>query len=556
MDFDNDNDAGLQDRSTWWRGAVLYQIYPRSFLDSNGDGVGDLRGIIDRLGYVASLGVDGIWLSPFFRSPMKDFGYDVSDYRDVDPIFGTLSDFDVLVHEAHRLGLKVVIDQVYSHTSDQHAWFTESRKDRSNPKADWYVWADPKSDGTPPNNWLAVFGGSAWTWDGHRRQYYLHNFLPSQPDLNAHNPEVQDELLSTARFWFERGVDGFRLDAINFLMHDPSLRDNPSAELNAPAERAFDMQVHLRNQSHPSITGFLERLRAVADEYGDRFTLAEIGGLNPISEMRTFTRRGRLDSAYSFAYLRATELRPELVKTVTEEWPDEPDEGWPTWTFSNHDAPRCITRWHDGSDQPTYAKLMALLLLTLRGNAIVYQGEELGLPQADVPYEKLQDPEAIANWPVTLGRDGARTPIPWSAHARHAGFTTGDVEPWLPIDVAHAPLAVDVQQAAADSVLAFYREVLALRRMYDALRTGTSRFLDAPDGMVVFERQSPLERLLVVLNVTDQRLTWSPPDPSAVVMFTTDNGQLEDAIASPGRVIEPYSGYVARTAMRHTTPER
>ena len=536
--------------SPWWRGAVIYQIYPRSFLDSNGDGVGDLRGVINGLDYIASLGVDGIWLSPFFRSPMKDFGYDVSDYKDVDPVFGELADFDQLVRKAHKLGLKVIIDQVYSHTSDQHPWFLESRRDQINPKADWYVWADPKSDGSPPNNWLAVFGGASWTWDGYRRQYYLHNFLSCQPDLNVHNAEVQEALLDVARYWFDRGVDGFRLDAINFLMHDPSLRDNPAVIRDTTADRVFDMQEHIYNQSYPGIPGFLERLRAVSDEYPDRFTLAEIGGPNAIVEMRAFTYGRRLDSAYSFAYLTAEDINPAFVRRVTEEWPDELHEGWPTWTFSNHDAPRCISRWYQGDNPSSFAKLMALLLLTLRGSAIVYQGEELGLPQAQVPYEKLQDPEAIANWPRTLGRDGARTPMPWFAEAKHAGFTDSMVEPWLPVDNRHLGLAVDRQETDSQSVLSFYRKVIALKKEYSALRVGSTKFYNMEDGLCVFERKVEDERILIVINLSSEAKSWFPSKEKYEVLLTTDFCEDDDLasknLTADGDVIKPYFGCLAK----------
>src|SRR5260221_8296557 len=282
----------------WWRGAAIYQIYPRSFADTDGDGVGDLPGITAKLDYVASLGVDAIWLSPFFTSPMRDFGYDVADFCAVDPVFGSLDDFDALVERAHRLGLKVMIDQVYSHSSDQHDWFRESRSSRDNAKADWYVWADATPDGSPPNNWQSVFGGPAWTWDARRGQYYFHNFLPEQPDLNVHNLAVQDALLDVARFWLGRGVDGFRIDAINFAMHDPELRDNPPAPPGGKRTRPFDFQLHLHNQSHPDIIKFLERLRSVTDSYGGRFTLAEVGGDHALGEMQAFTAGDRrLDSA-------------------------------------------------------------------------------------------------------------------------------------------------------------------------------------------------------------------------------------------------------------------
>src|SRR5690242_7188724 len=296
--------AGMSEHE-WWRGAIVYQIYPRSFADSDGDGVGDLPGITAHLDYVASLGVDAIWRSPFFTSPMADLGYDVADYRDVDPIFGTLADFDSLVARAHALGLKLIIDQVWSHTSDRHRWFADSRTSLTSGHADWYVWADAKAEGSPPTNWQSVFGGPAWTWDARRGQYYMHNFLSAQPQLNVRNGQVQAALLDIARFWLDRGVDGFRLDAINFAMHDPTLTDNPPAAPGGKRTRPFDFQRHLYNQSHPAIGAFLERLRALTDSYGDRFTVAEVGGDQPLDEMRAFTGSKRLNSAYGFDFLYA-----------------------------------------------------------------------------------------------------------------------------------------------------------------------------------------------------------------------------------------------------------
>ena len=348
----------------WWRGAVLYQIYPRSYLDTNGDGIGDLPGITQKLDYIASLGVDGIWISPFFASPMKDFGYDVSDYCAVDPIFGTLEDFDQLLDRAHGYGLKVIIDQVYAHTSDEHAWFTESRQSRNNPKADWYVWQDPKPDGTPPNNWQAVFGGAAWTWDARRQQYFMHNFLPEQPQLNVHNPDVQDALLATARFWLDRGVDGFRLDAINFAMHDRAFRDNPPWNpAGRTITRPFDLQRREFNQSQPEVPEFLKRVRELTDEYGDRYTVAEVASDNPLPTMRSYTQGDdRLIAAYSFDFLYAQTLTAKRVHRSQGNWTGSLEEGWPSWEFSNHDAPRCVSRWYDGPDRPRFAKLTNALL--------------------------------------------------------------------------------------------------------------------------------------------------------------------------------------------------
>jgi alpha-glucosidase len=370
----------------WWKGAVIYQIYPRSFSDSNGDGIGDLPGITQRLDYVASLGVDAVWISPFFTSPMKDFGYDVADYCGVDPIFGTIADFDALIAKAHGLGLKLLLDQVYSHTSDQHDWFAESRASRSNAKADWYVWADAKSDGAPPNNWQSVFGGPAWTWDARRGQYYMHNFLTSQPQLNCHNLAVQDALLDTMRFWLDRGVDGFRMDALNFAMHDPALTDNPPAPpSNDVRTRPFDFQLHIHNQSHPDIPIFIERIRALTDQYEGCFTFAEVGGSDAEREMKAFTQgNARFNSAYGFNFLYANQLTPALVREAVEAWPDRPGTGWPSWAFSNHDAPRWISRWAPPEQAQAYARVVMLLFVCLRGNIIIWQGEELGLTQVDM----------------------------------------------------------------------------------------------------------------------------------------------------------------------------
>ena len=494
----------------WWRGATIYQVYPRSFSDSNGDGVGDLPGITARLDHIASLGVDGIWISPFFKSPMKDFGYDVSDYRAVDPLFGTLEDFDRLVARAHTLGLRVIIDQVYSHTSDEHAWFQESRASRNNDRADWYVWADPKPDGSPPTNWQSVFGGAAWTWDARRVQYYLHNFLSSQPNINLHNPLVAEAMLEVARFWLDRGVDGFRLDAINFAAHDPQLRDNPAASATgAIRTRPFDFQLHVYNQSHPIIGKFVEQIRTLTDSYTDIFTVAEVGGAEPIMEMQRFTAQpGGINSAYSFDFLYAPALSPKLFKKVLKQWAARPEIGWPSWAFSNHDAPRAISRWASEADRAAMARLNLLLLISLRGNIFLYQGDELGLPQAAIAFKALQDPEAITNWPLTLGRDGARTPMPWSSTAPHGGFS--GAKPWLPVPESHLALAVETQNGDPQSQLNLTRSLIRLRAGHNALLGGAAEVLVAGDALLVIERTTQDERLLCVFNLGSTPQAWSP----------------------------------------------
>ncbi len=521
----------------WWKGAVIYQIYPRSFADSDGDGIGDLKGVTAHLDYVAKLGCDAVWVSPFFTSPMKDFGYDVADYRGVDPIFGTLADFDALVARAHALGLKLIIDQVYSHTSDKHAWFAESRGSRGNAKADWYVWADPKADGSPPNNWQSVFGGPSWTWDARREQYYHHSFLKEQPQLNAHHPRVQDALLDVAKYWLDRGVDGFRLDALNFAMHDPALTDNPPVDNPAKRSRPFDFQHHLHNQSHADLPRFIERIRALFDRYDARFTMAEIGGEQAAREMKLFTHgEARLNSAYGFDYLYAETISPAVVRSAIGNWMGGEGEGWPSWAFSNHDAPRFASRWWDEANRPALVRTALMMLMALRGNVILYQGEELGLPQAHVAFEYLQDPEAIANWPQTLGRDGARTPLPWTG-APDGGF--GSDRPWLPIDPEHLPLNVAAQDADQGSILNWARFMVMTRKRHRALGEGEIRLLDEESAAVVaFERSIDGERLWCVFNLSSE--TAANPARGGTVIVATGGADPSHA------TLPPAAGYIAR----------
>ncbi|MDE2596502.1 MAG: DUF3459 domain-containing protein [Sphingomonadales bacterium] len=517
----------------WWRGAAIYQVYPRSFLDTDGDGVGDLPGVAVKMDHIASLGVDAVWISPFYPSPMRDFGYDITDYCGVDPVFGTVADFDAVVAAAHARGVRVLVDQVYAHVSSDHPWFSESRADRTNPRADWFVWADPKPDGSPPNNWQSVFGGPAWTWDARRCQYYLHNFLTSQPQLNLHVPAVQDALLGVARFWLERGVDGFRLDALNFAMHDPLLRDNPPApDTGKPRTRPFDYQQKKWNLFHPDTPQFLERLRALTDEYDGVFTLAEVGDDDDNAWKKRFTRGDhRLNSAYGFDFLYAPRLTAALVAKVMGDWPNGADQGWPCWAFENHDAPRAVSRWCDPEARAPFARLKVALLACLRGNFTLYQGEELGLVQDDIPFEQLQDPEAITNWPRTLSRDGARTPLPWS-DAPQGGFTSGT--PWLPMSEANMSRNVTAQEADPASQLAFTQAMLALRKAHPALRLGD--LLDcAVDGeRLDFVRAIEGERLRCLFNLSDKALPLI--DVAGDVLLAV-NGARPDALPPYGALI-------------------
>ncbi|MDX5403805.1 MAG: DUF3459 domain-containing protein, partial [Rhodobacterales bacterium] len=485
-------------------GAVIYQIYPRSFQDSDGDGVGDLAGITRRLDHIAGLGADAIWISPFFTSPMKDFGYDVSDYCDVDPMFGKLADFDALVARAHGLGLRVMIDLVLSHTSDQHPWFRESRQNRSNPRADWYVWADPKPDGTPPNNWLSIFGGSAWEWDGRREQYYLHNFLASQPDLNLHHEPVQEALLDVARFWLKRGVDGFRLDTINFYFADKYLRDNPPLpkELRndsiAPGVNPYNHQLHLFDKNQPENMNFLRKFRAVLNPY-NAAAVGEVGDAQRGLEiMAEYTSGGdKVQMCYPFEMLQPTRLTAPLLEETFARMRAAAPDAWPCWSYSNHDTVRHISRWHLTE---AAAKTYATLLVCLRGSLCLYQGEELGLPEAELSLEELRDPYGIQFWPEFKGRDGARTPMVWVTDNANGGFSEG--RPWLPVKPPHLPLSVAAQEGDEASILAHYRRALAFRRAHPDLRSGAMEEIRAQGDVATVLRRGE-EELFCAFNLGD-----------------------------------------------------
>jgi Glycosidases len=495
--------------SEWWRGAVIYQIYPRSFQDSNADGIGDLPGITARLDHVAALGADAIWLSPVFVSPMEDMGYDVSDYKDIDPLFGTLADFDALVARAHALGLKVVIDQVLSHTSDRHPWFVESRASRDNPKADWYVWADPDPDGSAPNNWPSVFGGSAWEWDARRRQYYLHNFLKSQPDLNFHNRDVQDALLDVMTFWLERGVDGFRLDTVNFYFHDQRLRPNPAAhdEKARTAVNPYEMQDHVFSKNRPENIAFLRRMRALTNRYGARMMVGEIGeSRRAVELMSEYTSGGdKLHMAYSFDML-GPEFTAEHFRSRIEGFFAGAPDGWPCWSFSNHDVIRHVTRWAPHArDLGALAIQAAAMILSFEGTICLYQGEELGQTETELEFHELTDPPGITFWPEYKGRDGCRTPMVWQAQAEHGGFS--EVQPWLPVKPEQAARSVSAQAGRPGSVMEFYREMIAWRRETPALVSGRSVFATLPEPLLAFTRGEGTRRVLAVFNLSPRPLS-------------------------------------------------
>jgi alpha-glucosidase len=499
----------------WWRGAVIYQIYPRSFMDANHDGIGDLAGIVQKLPYVKNLGVDAIWISPFFKSPMKDFGYDISDYREIDPIFGTMEDFDKLMTKAKSLDLKVIIDQVLSHTSDQHDWFIESRQNKTNDKSDWYVWADANEDGTPPNNWLSIFGGGAWQWEPRRQQYYLHNFLTSQPDLNFHNEQVRKAVLENVKFWLDLGVDGFRLDAINFCFHDQLLRDNPPKALEVRQGRGFSddnpyaFQYHYYNNTQPENIEFMEEIRALMDQYPSVVTLGEISSENSLQTMAEYTQGDkRLHMAYSFELL-TPDGSPTYIRNTVEALEEQLSDGWPCWAIGNHDVARVASRWnqtgHYEENTAAQSKMYNALLASLRGSVCSYQGEELGLVEADIAFDDLQDPYGVNFWPTFKGRDGCRTPMPWDKNSSNAGFSTSKF-PWLPVSDVHRNNSVVVQENDEDSVLIAYRTFLNWRKKQHCLLYGDIEFIESDKEKLVFTRQYQNEKMMIIANFTENTL--------------------------------------------------
>ncbi|MGK7906372.1 MAG: alpha-amylase family glycosyl hydrolase [Synechococcus sp.] len=507
----------------WWQGATIYEIYIRSFFDSNGDGVGDLYGITSKLRYIQKLGVDAIWITPFFRSPMKDFGYDVEDYESVAEEFGSIDDFDYLVRKAHELGLKVLIDQVWGHTSMAHPWFRKSRRSGLNQKADWYVWHDARKDGSPPNNWFSFFGGAAWEWDATREQYYLHHFLASQPALNLHHPDVLEELLEVGRFWLDRGVDGFRLDAVPFYMHDPTFKNNPPRPPGEPAPDGFSpnlpsvRQVQKHNIAHPDLLEILTEIRKVTDEYADRVLLGEVAGEHSVQLAANYTGPKKLHMAYNFGLLKTCSQPADIVRlirsTIAEAPKDALENGRICWAIGNHDVARVFTRWggehiSDGHQQQAFNKLVAAVQLSLPGSACIYQGEELGLAQVDLPFRQLKDPYDRSLYPNHQGRDGCRTPMPWKRESANCGFTSPNHQPWLPISEEHYDSAISTQDGGgnAGSILNAYRRFLHWRKSLPVMKYGGIRLVPisnkdgAGDSVLVYLRFIKNEGILLLFN--------------------------------------------------------
>jgi alpha-glucosidase len=492
----------------WWQTAVVYQIYPRSFQDTDGDGVGDLEGIRRRLDYLSWLGIDAIWISPFYRSPMKDFGYDIADHCDVDPLFGTLEGFDRLLAEAHRHGIRVIVDYVPNHTSDRHPWFAASRAARDSDKRDWYIWRDGGPDGAPPNNWQSNFGGSAWTWDEATRQFYYHAFLREQPDLNWRNPAVRAAMMDVLRFWLARGVDGFRVDAVSNLVEDALLRDNPVGTIYTVGmphtHRVF-------TNDRPETHQFIAEMRAVLDEAGDRVLIGETH--LPVARVMAYygAKKPGFHLPFNFLLLHVPWNAHSIEAVIDQYTILLPEGAWPNWVLGNHDEMRVASRV--GGAQ---ARVAAMLLMTLRGTPFVYYGEELGLFDTDLPDEKMRDPVAHS-LDRTLGRDPQRTPMPWTGEA-HGGFTAGD--PWLPLGRDVAAHNVAALRADKCSILQLYRALIALRRREPALHAGTYEPAACRNEVIAYSRQAAGSILSILLNISEEEKQVPLPAPGRVILST------------------------------------
>ena len=513
----------------WWERGIIYQVYPRSFFDSDGDGIGDLRGIRQKLDYLQWLGIDAIWISPIYPSPMADFGYDVSNYTDIDPIFGTLAEFDVLLANVHARGMRLLLDYVPNHTSDRHPWFVESRSSRGSAKRDWYIWRDPAPGGGPPNNWRSNFGGGAWEWDEKSEQYYYHAFLKEQPDLNWRNREVQQAMLGVLRFWLDRGVDGFRVDVMHHLVKDTEFRDNPANPDFKPGMSPYRELLATYTADLPEVQEIVTRMRGVVEEYDDRMLVGEI--YLPVERLMAYYGASGKGAhlPFNFQLIRLPWKAKEIAATIERYEALLPSYAWPNWVLGNHDKPRIATR--AGAAQ---ARVAAMLLLTLRGTPTMYYGDEIGMHDVPIPGERVQDPFEKNVPGLGLGRDPVRTPMQWSG-ANKAGFTTG--EPWLPIAEDYQNVNVAVERDDPTSMLTLYRRLIELRRRERALSIGEYAPLPAGSDLVAYMRKTEERRLLIVLNLGPQkrRFDLGELEAQAALLLST---YLDRAQAKLGDEVE------------------
>ncbi len=506
---------------TWWKRAIIYEIYPRSFQDSDGDGIGDLNGILKRLDYLVHLGVDAIWIAPIYPSPMADFGYDVADYCGIDPLFGTMEDFDRLLEEVHSRGLKMILDFVPNHTSDQHPWFLESRSSRSNPKRDWYLWRDK------PNNWLSNFGGSGWEWDETTGQYYYHSFLKQQPDLNWRNPAVKAAMFDALRFWLKRGVDGFRVDVMWLMIKDDQYRDNPPNPGYHPGQPSSYRLLPLYNSNRPEVHEIVAEMRAVIDEYPERVLIGEI--YLPVQQLMTYYGKDLKGAnlPFNFQLLRTAWTAEAIAQIISDYDNALPSGAWPNWVLGNHDNTRVATRI--GTLQ---AAVAAMLLLTLPGTLTIYYGEEIGMTDVSIPPEDVHDPAEKNEPGVSQGRDPERTPMPWDS-SLHGGFTTG--HPWLPLGIEHHAMNVAAQEKEKTSILHLYRKLIYLRRSNAALVSGRMQNVTAEKNLLRYERAEGENRTLILLNMSSDPLQVSSGSGKVLASTNPDReGERVDGSLSLG----------------------
>lgn len=476
----------------WWQRGIIYQIYPRSFMDSDGDGVGDLSGIRSKLDYLQWLGVDAIWISPIFPSPMADFGYDISNYTDIDPLFGTLDDFDALLADAHHRGLKVLLDYVPNHTSDRHPWFIDARSSRESLKRDWYIWCDPAPDGGPPNNWRSNFGGGAWQWEEKTGQYYYHAFLKEQPDLNWRNPEVQEAMLNVLRFWLDRGVDGFRVDVMHHMLKDTEFRNNPSNPAWRPGMPPYRELLTTYTADLPEVQEIVAKMRRIVEEYSDRMLVGEI--YLPVERLMAYYGASGTGAhlPFNFQLIGLPWNARDIAAAVERYEALLPSYAWPNWVLGNHDKPRIATRV--GAAQ---ARVAAMLLLTLRGTPTLYYGDEIGMTNVAIPSDQVKDPYEKNVPGLGLGRDPVRTPMQWNGD-ESADFTTG--QPWLPLADDYKTVNVAVERQQPTSLLSLYHRLIELRRAEPALSVGEIAPLPAENDLMAYVRKTEDRRLLIVLN--------------------------------------------------------
>lgn len=518
----------------WWKGAVIYQVYPRSFQDSNDDGIGDLKGIISRLDYLQWLGIDAIWLSPIFKSPMKDFGYDISDYRDIDPIFGNLEDFKALLQESHQRNIKVILDQVYNHTSDQHPWFQESMSSKDNPKSDWYIWVDGVK-GKPPNNWLSYFGGSAWEWCEKRKQYYLHLFVKEQPDLNWRNAQVVNAVMDSIKYWLDMGVDGFRFDVVNMFYKDDRLRDDPKVE-GRQSKVDFENYYRVFENDRPETLVAVEKINDLVNRYENRVTIGEVGSPMGLPGYFLYTMPGRLDLAFNFEFKEINTYSPEKYKKLIQDTEKLYQSiAWPSYVLGNHDSKRFTERFKGLPDKKEKLQILASMLLTMKGTVFIYYGEEIGMEDAEIPFEKIVDPAGRNLWPDYKGRDSARTPMQWD-EGKYSSFSK--VEPWLPVTNDFNKLNVKAQMSDYDSLLHFYKRLITLRKTSDIIKYGTVEFVDIDPDVLAYSRVFQDEKIFVILNFSEKiiKLNDTLINEFNEILLTNKEVQTVDCEIKPNEV--------------------